>query len=176
MVGQINLIRRGSSDSNRQWDVAMDTSDDDESDDNEDVEMDDKEMEMDDDDDDDDMDMRGLTVAGMVPETISRSSSAALSGISCPSDFIHSYGTHCEVPTAHRKIKLLYVPDPSRARLSREDAMIDLGWVRRHVTADQLSAIKDLKGVQYKVPKPTKVERSMSGTLMLLTEWVGHFL
>lgn len=123
--------------------------------------------------DEDDMGMQGLTVTTVATSTTSRSSSTGLSGMSCPPDFIYAYGTRSAVPSP-KKIKLLYVPDPSRARSSRDRAMIDLGWVRRHLSADQLAAIRELKGFYYKVPKPTKVERTASGTLILLTEWVSE--
>jgi hypothetical protein len=126
--------------------------------------------------DDDDFMMQGLTTTHAVSGSPSRASSTGLSGLSCPSDFIYPYRTHGAVPPAPRKIRLLYVPDPSRGKDTREEASIDLGWVRRHLTPDQLNAIRGLNGMQYKASRQTKQERNASGTLMLVTEWVGNNL
>lgn len=130
--------------------------------------------ESNDNDGDGDVVMQGLTATNIVSGSPSRASSTGLSGLSCPSDFIYSYRTHSAVPPSRRKVKLLYVPDPSRTKCSREEASIDLGWVKRYLRADQVKAIEGLKGVQYRMPRQTKLERGIAGTLVLLTEWVCH--
>ncbi|KIK72002.1 hypothetical protein PAXRUDRAFT_22522 [Paxillus rubicundulus Ve08.2h10] len=96
-------------------------------------------------------------------------------GSSTIENMVHEYPYGSTTRSTLTPIKLLYVPDPSRAFRSGIDVSSDLGWVRRSLTAEELVAIQGLQPFQRKV-KPRVGERSAGTTPMLVTEWLWGML
>ncbi|KAF9230949.1 hypothetical protein BU15DRAFT_82991 [Melanogaster broomeanus] len=115
-----------------------------------------------------------LSVNDNSPVPFSRALSAAMSGISGLSN-VYATPTVMEHPLPHT-LELLYIPDPSRARSSREEAMVDLGWVKRNLTPAQVQTIQGLRGFRHKAAKPVRAERNAPGITMYLTEWLWMVL
>ena len=70
-----------------------------------------------------------------------------------------------------KTIKLLYVPDPTRAK-DRLDVTHSLSWVKRHLRPDQLTSIKHLKGF-YAKARSGKDDLDGGGLPYRLFEWVS---
>ncbi|KAF9230259.1 hypothetical protein BU15DRAFT_69346 [Melanogaster broomeanus] len=117
---------------------------------------------------------RELSVNDNSPVPFSRALSAAMLDISGLSN-MYATPTVME-PLPPRTLELLYIPDPSHTYPTHEEAMVDLGWVKRNLTPAQIQTIKGLRGFRHKVAKLIQAECNAPGITTYLMEWLWMVL